>query len=303
MLCTNCRDAGVACRLRQSRRGGAKRRADTVSAGDVDEHLFPMEVDEPDDSLQANVAFDQRLVGTGFDAQVLMPFNEQPKNSVSVKNPTSHEQAEGPSATSPSHPGYLGDSGYMQIFGHESGGDSPIALQTAQKERRPIDDIPPALHEAHLEVFYELALTWCPVLDKETYYSSPGFNQSLLLRHSLALCGNQIRPALIEQASSSEYYERAKELFYKNQERNPLVRIISLMLFYWYSAEAPNIVSTDNSWWWTGSAIRLAQQMGLHRQSEVSTPLCEGDSPGLRRRIWWTLMVSLQRPRGPLLQF
>lgn len=293
MLCTNCRDAGVPCRLRQSRRGGAKRQADALSAEEVDEQSFPMEVDESQDSLQANVALDQQLLGTGFDIPVSMPFNDQPKNIVSINNPTPREQTEGRSVTSPSHTGYLGESGYMKIFSHESGGDSPIARQTALKERRPIDDIPPALHEAHLEVFYELALTWCPVLDKETYYSSPSFNQSLLLKHSLALCGNQIRPALIEQASSTEYYERAKELFYKNQERNPLVRIVSLMLFYWYSAEAPNIASTDNSWWWTGLAIRLAQQMGLHRQSEGSTPLCEGDSPGLRRRIWWTLMVSL----------
>ncbi|KAH8695624.1 hypothetical protein BGW36DRAFT_383036 [Talaromyces proteolyticus] len=63
------------------------------------------------------------------------------------------------------------------------------------------------------------------------------------------------------------------------------------MLFYWFSADRPNTVGIDNTWWWTGVVIRLAQQMRLHRHSSSTLPQCEGDSPGLRRRIWWTLVA------------
>lgn len=188
---------------------------------------------------------------------------------------------------------YLGDSGYMPIFSHQSEGEPSLSPLQSPKEgcTRPVDDIPPALRQTHLDVYFEYASVWCPVLDRATYESSPQFSQSILLKHALALCSNQIQPPLIDQVSSSDHYQRAKELFYCNHERNPLVRIIAVMLFYWYSSEPPNSVSTDNTWWWTGLAIRLAQQMRLHRRLDGAHPLCEGDTPSLRRRIWWTLMV------------
>lgn len=189
---------------------------------------------------------------------------------------------------------YLGDSGYMQIFSCESGGDTTLSSKSSINDMQPIDEIPPVLQETHLEVYFEFATTWCPILDYETYKSTPQFRNSLLLKHALALCSNQIRPALVEHAASADHYQRVKELFYNNHEPNPLVRMIALMLLYWYSADGPNTVSIDNTWWWTGVVIRLAQQMRLYRQSDVPHALCQGDTQSLRRRIWWTLVVCLQ---------
>ncbi|CAK7223824.1 hypothetical protein SEUCBS140593_005362 [Sporothrix eucalyptigena] len=136
---------------------------------------------------------------------------------------------------------YLGDTGYMQIFA--------------------------GLQEGHLDVYFEYASTWCPVLDRQTVEADPSIRQSLLLRHALALCANQISPSLLHRSSSAEHYARAKALFYENQEPNPLLRIMAVMLFYWWSGEPPNVVSLDNTSWWTGTAIRVAQQIGLHHSS------------------------------------
>ena len=198
-----------------------------------------------------------------------------------------------PLSTSPSqrrpHPSYIGNSGYMQIFSGESGG----SLQEQESQQRVVDCIPPGLQESHLDTYFEYAQVWCPILDRDVFESNPELQGSLLLRHALALCGNEIKPPLLVHASSMDHYTRAKELFYGNHEPNPLIRIIALMLFYWWSAEPPNVVSLDTTSWWTGTAIRLAQQVGLHRETAEGSPALAGQSPGLRRRIWWTLVVRL----------
>lgn len=195
------------------------------------------------------------------------------------------------------HPSFIGNTGYMQMFAYES--EDPPKEQRHQQpgpwqlsQVSPLDNIPPSLQEGHLDVFFEYGLTWCPIFDRATFESDPSLNQSLLLRHALALCANQIKPSLLEHSSSVEHYNRAKELFYGNHEPNPLVRVMALMLFYWWSAEPPTVVSLDTTWWWTGTAIRLAQQLGLHCNIRSSHDPISSESPGLRRRIWWTLVVG-----------
>ena len=72
----------------------------------------------------------------------------------------------------------------------------------------------------------------------------------------------------------------------KTQKERIIPYVIS-MFFYWWSAGPPNVASMDNSFWWTGVAIRLAQQIGMHRE-----PSPRDKDAGLKRRIWWTLYVS-----------
>lgn len=190
-------------------------------------------------------------------------------------------------------PSFFGNTGYMQIFSHGDAGDGSTATPQPVLDHAPaVDNIPPAVQEGHLDAYYEYGQLWCPVLDRETYECVPEFRQSLLLNHALAICGNELRPSLIDHTTSLEHYNRAKELFYGNQEANPLIRIISIMLFYWWSPGPPNVVSMDTTWWWTGIAIRLAQQIGLHREPSPGQSLAAGETPSLRRRIWWTLVVS-----------
>lgn len=192
---------------------------------------------------------------------------------------------------------YLGESGYMQVFSRGAGGGdstSPHPSQLSFEPPAPLDKIPFALREGYSETYFDYACVWCPVIDRETLLL-PEAAESLLLWHSLALCGNQIRPPLLEHASSSEHYNRAKGLFYTNYETSPILRICSTMLFYWWSADPPNVVSMDTAWWWTGTAIRLAQEIGLHREPNSGQIFAPGESAGLRRRIWWTLFVSTDR--------
>jgi hypothetical protein len=51
-------------------------------------------------------------------------------------------------------------------------------------------------------------------------------------------------------------------------------------------------VHKDAAWWWTGIAIKYAQQVGLHREPKNVQDVGGEAMQGLRRRIWWTLFVS-----------
>jgi hypothetical protein len=61
------------------------------------------------------------------------------------------------------------------------------------------------------------------------------------------------------------------------------------MLFYWWAPRSPSTVHKDAAWWWTGLAIKYAQQMGLHREPRNVHDVGGPKIQGLRRRIWWTL--------------
>ena len=232
------------------------------------------------------------------------PAHSQPGNStgaVSVSQPASAlaqsivtpgQQSQ--SSQSNSHrAAYLGDSGYMSIFTHETVEDEgPSQPQTGQNP----DFIPPVLQESYLDTFLEFGYTWCPILDREVMQTCPDFSDSLLLRQALALFGSNLSPPLMAHAKPLDHYLRCRQLFYDDQERQPLVRICAIMLLYWWSSGPPNVVSIDTNWWWMGASIRLAQEIGLYREQDSDHLWQPGETPGLRRRIWWTLFVGIGIP-------
>lgn len=207
----------------------------------------------------------------------------------------------GPSPASSANGGatvasYLGDSGYLSIFrGDGVAADPP---EPAVDSPAPHTDLPPpALQESYLETYFRRCYAWCPIIDRNAAGDVPSASESALVQYGIALIGSHIEPPVRQHAEPIVYYERAKTLFYANQEKNPLLAISGIMLFYWWGSSPPDVVSMDTVWWWTGVAIRQAQQLGLHRESRPGqTPLAAGESPSLKRRIWWTLFVGLTLP-------
>lgn len=115
----------------------------------------------------------------------------------------------------------------------------PVSVGTVQI----ISSLPPILQECYLETFLEYCYPWCPILDQQdlsTYFKVGG---SILLQHAMALVGILMRPPILQHDSSSSHYDKAKMLFYGNHEPSPLIRIMAVMLFYWWSACPPSVVS------------------------------------------------------------
>lgn len=198
----------------------------------------------------------------------------------------------------PSQRGYIGRSGFMFVYGPEA--HIPSANPPAQPhiETHAVPYIPsPELQQSFIETYYKYCHTWCPILDQNDIEHS--LARSSLLLNALALAASRIQPPapVLQHTEPETYYKKAQKLFYDNTEPNLIASLQTIILFYWWSPRAPTTVHRDSTWWWTGIAIRQAQQMGLHREQKAcKRPF--GADRGLCRRIWWTLFVS-----GPVLSF
>jgi len=74
-----------------------------------------------------------------------------------------------------------------------------------------------------------------------------------------------------------------EKLFYGNYEHNPLVRVIAIIMIYWWSAGPPNNVSMESQYSWTSIDIRLSQEIGLRKEVTPIHALRSGETRGLRR--------------------
>jgi hypothetical protein len=180
----------------------------------------------------------------------------------------------------------------MQMFHNDIPKEDELPPQPMPFGSEPTSySLPEDLLDIFLETYFEYAHVWCPVLDWATLQSFPQILESPLFLDALALCATRLQPPLIGRTDPEVHYTRAKSLLYGNCERNPMIQVIAIMLFYWWSPGRPNVASLDTGRWWVGTAIRLSEEIGLHHdKGPVETYI--GETVGLKRRIWWTLFVS-----------
>ncbi|KAJ5521061.1 hypothetical protein N7463_001514 [Penicillium fimorum] len=186
---------------------------------------------------------------------------------------------------------YIGESGYVPILSKlppsvRRNSDGPIEVNIHYT----VHPLSPALRVSYTNVFLDNCFTFCPILDSATL-DLPQISSSLLLQQALALVGSVIQPSILHKDAPSCYYDNAKILLHNGYEPNPIASLLSVMLFYWWSTCPPHVVSMNGSWWWSGIAIRQAQELGFHREMIPGQSLWPGESVGLRRRIWWSLFA------------
>ncbi|RVX70506.1 hypothetical protein B0A52_05157 [Exophiala mesophila] len=188
---------------------------------------------------------------------------------------------------------YLGDTGILKIFELDTRRIAESDPYTNPQSALSVDaDLPPLeLQQSFAETYFDYCWTWCPVFHADRFWSDLDVRPSRLLVNALALLGTQVRPPLIQHAKAADYYNRAKLLFYTDQENNPITCLQAIMLFYWWAPRGPSLVHKDAAWWWTGVAIKYAQQVGLHREPRKPEDVGGPAMQGQRRRIWWTLFA------------
>jgi hypothetical protein len=144
-----------------------------------------------------------------------------------------------------------------------------------------------ALRQSLIEAYIERCYTWMPVIDLEAFATtSQQGDSSLLLLQAVILVGALMRPDVCNKGFCNRQYLRVKALIHSGYERNPLNVLAALCLVQWYTPTAPKDISTDVPRFWNTYAVGLAQQMGMHRP-----PTKQVASPGLRNRIWWTMVA------------
>lgn len=150
---------------------------------------------------------------------------------------------------------------------------------------------PPAARQSLLSAFLDYCNLWTPVLEPKDIHELSCFDQektSMLLAQSLWLAGSRVSnaPSVVAFASSDDFYHRAKAVFWSGLETDGLCAIKASLMLQWYNPQAPEHISFDNSGFWLKLGVGIAHQIGLHKES------APGPSKAIRRRLWWSLVVS-----------
>ncbi|KAJ5825862.1 hypothetical protein N7474_003000 [Penicillium riverlandense] len=160
------------------------------------------------------------------------------------------------------------------------------AAQSKDKDPSSLGVLQPDLRQSFTETYFEYCYTWCPVINRTTV--SRELAESPLLDNAIAIVGSHVRPPLIPQAGPAVYYDRARRLFYDEDEENLITTLKAVSLFYWWAPRPPSVVHKHSSWWWTSVVIRHAQQAGFYRESAAEMARHDDIELCIRRRIWWT---------------
>lgn len=152
--------------------------------------------------------------------------------------------------------------------------------------------VPPrAIRHSLLESFLNHCHTWTPVLEADdlTDLSNAATTPaSMLLAQSVWMAGSRFSssPSVTAFATTSQFYDRARALFWSTTEDNATDALKSSIILQWYNLLGPEKTSFDNSEFWLKIGVGLAHQLGLHREPKADT------RKPISRRLWWTLVVS-----------
>jgi hypothetical protein len=190
-----------------------------------------------------------------------------------------------------SHSGDI-DTGFLQVYRPEDEQTArELALEATQEPKQQhINSLPQELLESFAETYWDYCYPWCPILDPDTVDQE--LTDSPLLANALALAASHIRPPLVQHEGPRKYYEKARSMFYNDEEPNTLTALKALSLFYWWAPRAPSTPHRHSSWWWSSLIIRTAQQMNVHREPSETDSVRDSSQLSLRRRLWWTVFVS-----------
>ncbi|KAF4835130.1 Acetamidase regulatory protein [Colletotrichum tropicale] len=156
----------------------------------------------------------------------------------------------------------------------------------------------PSLRKALMDSFIEYVLPYCPVVDSKDLTDD---NSSTLIQLAVCLVGSLMRHDPSSLQLSYSFYEKIQTLLYIDFEDDNMALLKTFCLLSCWAPASPYRVTLHGPWHWTGMAVRLAIQMGVHTQSSYA----EDESAGCLRRIFWylnnteTLMVACWgRPRS-----
>lgn len=133
------------------------------------------------------------------------------------------------------------DSGFQYVYGPENSLDAQDQEQSSAKPPNLAYELPgPDLQQSFLDSYFDYCYSWCPVIDRAT--ASYEISRSPMLTNAIALAGSHLKPPIIPHDGPSVYYDRARRMFYEDEEVDSLTSLKALCLFYWWSPKPPTIV-------------------------------------------------------------
>ncbi|CAG8527020.1 237_t:CDS:2, partial [Diversispora eburnea] len=169
----------------------------------------------------------------------------------------------------------------------------PKSEKTSKEEEENIRlELPPKeISDKLLEIYWKDMYFYMPIIDKQDLmekYNRKELNryQTILLYAILAITLKYNNFGEDPNNTEDEkYFERAKELLKEEFEHATLPIIQAILLLALHQLGKKN----SRPWIYIGLAIRLAQDMGIHRDS-ANWKLDEKEAE-IRRRTWWACII------------
>lgn len=236
----------------------------------------------PEDTTTAN----PRIGISHVTDQIESPAPPLPQNDTTYETPTTEQSYVGRSEYLSSQVPFTEDTAVPQKNPHRKDELSELDLQTLSLKKA--FDLPPrTIRESLIDAFMERCQPWMPIVDRHWLEERDGRQPpSLLLLQAVFLAGSRVLSSPLVHTSSSEFYERAKALFFNGHEQNTTLAVVAVSLLQWWNPTGPEKFSTNTSGFWVRIGVELAYQVGLHKEP------AEGRFKSFKRRLWWTLVVS-----------
>ncbi|CAG8432825.1 11505_t:CDS:10 [Diversispora eburnea] len=158
-------------------------------------------------------------------------------------------------------------------------------------------ELPPKeLCDLLLDTFWREIHPYMPFIDKQDFMEKynnleTNYTHIILLYAMFAVAARFVdNPAVrsdpdAPSTAGTEYFEKAKELLKDEFDNATIPTIQALLILTGHQQGAKN----STTWLYSGLATRLAQDMGLHRDS-AKWNLDDRQSE-VRRRVWWSCVV------------
>lgn len=156
----------------------------------------------------------------------------------------------------------------------------------------------PSISDAFVTAFFDRVFPTMPIMDRSVFLKNlhgagqSGTKPSLLLVQSVLLSGSTAydHPGiqLLPDEVSARLYARAKALIDTKFEQDRLILVQAHLLISSFTADSCDD-TIHNMWLSLGTAVRIAQGIGMHRDLGQAKA-----SASMRRRwkrIWWTLFI------------
>jgi Fungal specific transcription factor domain len=170
------------------------------------------------------------------------------------------------------------DIAVSENLGAESLLDATLKATQAANPPRPI------VLSARTDACLTHIFHYCPVIDPSEISAN---TTSVLLQQSICMLGDLIRHDSTGPVQSQQTYQRLKLLLSINYEEDCVQTLKSICLISCWGFKPSTPINVDGPWKWTGLAIQLALQMGLHREYTYTRK----KNAGCLRRIFWQLYV------------
>lgn len=163
------------------------------------------------------------------------------------------------------------------------------SLQTRIRRHLSMIELPQKpVRETLLRNFLQRCRPFMPLVNESDLDKFDAQNSDSLLVTSMLVAGSIVSSAPQATEIGQRCYQRAKVLFYTGAEQNHIHTVMASIFLQWLNPSGPEHVSIDNSSFWLRISVGLAHQLGLHREPDHRVADAK-----LRRKIWWTLVVSL----------